>query len=141
MGLGEPPRPGYPNLSPRRQWLLFGWARWLAVNLVEYRMLQMNLVRMRDRGNWAILHDKDPLALRYQVIHYRIARARYAVGSFGLSARAVFREDGFVYDEVEAVRKDNAENLDRHYRQPAVRALKLLRKFDVTGECDDQGHS
>lgn len=120
----------------RRIWFLSGWARWLASSpsvkqemehIVNQRGEWLRVQPDRGRfpnldGRWGILIRDDPWALRYQRLHFRLARARYAVGAYSLRGRGVITATGLRWDPPEAVREANRRSL-AEYRERAQRCV------------------
>lgn len=112
----------YPVLSPRRVWLLYGWARCISVRQEAWKQAQQRLVQRRKKNNWGIAVEDDDLACWWQIINFRLNRMHYAIGTFGLRGKQVYGENGFEHVDVT---DENRLSMDR-YRQRAYRALKLL---------------
>ena len=118
--------------TDRRVFLLTGWGRFLANHLCEYKERQGYIKSIRDEGSWAIMVADDHWALQYQRLEFRIARAKYAFGAFGLKAKMSFGKDGFIRWSGEMVTRENRRVFHKHYRMKANRAVRLLR--ELSGE-------
>ena len=112
-----------------RVFLLMGWGRFLANHLYSYKERQDYIKSIRDEGSWAIMVSDDSWALQYQRLEFRIQRARYAFGAFGLRRRMSFGKDGWIRWSSEIVIKENRRIFHKHYRMKAHRAVQLLREL------------
>lgn len=113
----------------RRVFLLTGWGRFLANHLCEYTKRQEYIKSIRDEGSWAVMVAGDYWALQYQRLEFRIRRAAYAFGSYGLSDCASYGRDGWVRWSKERVASANRIAFHEQHRMKAHRAVLRLREL------------
>lgn len=113
-------------VSDARYFLLRGWARYLSL-LPELEKESERIVSHRREGRWAILVHDDVDALRYQRLHFRMRRAKYAVGMFGLISRSTYTIAGMVHATPEEIAQDNRDAMAK-VRDKAKRAKELMKQ-------------
>jgi len=115
--------------TDRSVFLLTGWGRFLANHLCAYKERQQYIKSVRAEGSWAIMAADDYWALQYQRLDFRIKRAQYAFGTYGLSGCMSYGKDGFVQWSRERIAEENRASFHKHHRMKAHRAVQLLREL------------
>lgn len=127
-------------MNTARYILLRGWAKWLAIYVDDLQREVAKIERMRGT-NFGIAVQSDYNALRWQIWDYRLHRAKYAVGLFGLVSRAIFTDKGWMQDTPDQIKEANRTSMSR-YRERAVLAVHKLREYGLLPctECCGAGY-
>lgn len=114
------------DVSAARYALLRGWAKWLALYIDDLQREVRRIEKMRGT-NFGIAVKSDYNALLWQIWGYRLQRAKYAVGLFGLVGRAHLTDSGWVHDTPDQINEANRLSMSK-YRERAVVAVHKLRE-------------
>jgi len=136
------------TITPRRYFMLAGWAHWLASRESSARSTQEEIKRRRAEdghggrhGNYGILVRDDYWALQYQRLEFYRKRARRACMPHGIFCRVTtVNAEGCHRETIEESAERERQSFHHCYRRRAHEAVSKLkaqgRPLDVREELD-----